>query len=204
VVIAVGDAGDRLVDALRRQASAMKMGPGLDESVALGPVITRESQERIRRCIGEGIAEGAKPVLDGRKVAAPELAGGFFVGPTILDHAKPEMSIARTEIFGPVLTVIRCQTLDEAIETANRSSYGNCSSLYTSSGPAAREYRRRIATGMCGINVGVPAPMAFFPFAGWKGSFYGDLHGHGRDGVSFYTEQKVEISRWDREALDRF
>ena len=143
-------------------------------------------------------------MLDGRGATVPGMEGGHWVGPTIFDHAKPGMSVLTTEIFGPVLTILRVETLGEAIEIANASDYGNCSSIYTRSGPAARQFRRDIETGMVGINVGVPAPMAFFPFAGWKGSFYGDLHGHGKDGVAFYTEQKVEISRWPREAKDRF
>jgi malonate-semialdehyde dehydrogenase (acetylating)/methylmalonate-semialdehyde dehydrogenase len=196
VVLAVGEAADPIVKALREQSKHLVMGPGLDEKTDVGPVVTKDSRDRIGKCIEEGIEEGAELVLDGRDATVPGHEGGFWVGPTIFDRAKPTMSIAQKEIFGPVLTVIRVKDLDEAIHTANASPYGNCSSIFTQDGKAAREFRRRIAAGMVGINVGVPAPMAFFPFAGWKGSFYGDLHGHGRDGVAFYTEQKVEISRW--------
>jgi malonate-semialdehyde dehydrogenase (acetylating)/methylmalonate-semialdehyde dehydrogenase len=204
VVIAVGDAGDPLVAEMTSQAKAMKMGSGLDEKTELGPVITPESRDRICDWIARGAEDGAELVLDGRDAKVPGMEGGFWVGATILDKASPGMAIVKTEVFGPVLTVIRTKDLDEAIEVANGSLFGNCSSIYTRSGAAARTFRKRIEVGMVGINVGVPAPMAFFPFAGWKGSFYGDLHGHGRDGVTFYTEQKVEISRWPRDAEDKF
>ncbi len=196
VAITSGDAGDGLIAELRPHSRAMKMGSGLDEETELGPVITPESRDRIRGWIDKGEAEGARLMLDGRGATVPGMENGFWVGPTLFDHAEPGMAITQTEIFGPVLAVIRVKDLDEAIETANRSDYGNCSAIFTRSGGAAREYRRRIQAGMVGINIGVPAPMAFFPFTGWKGSFYGDLHGHGKDAIRFYTEQKVEISRW--------
>ncbi len=122
--------------------------------------------------------------------------GGFFLGPTIFDNVTPEMTIARDEIFGPVLSVIRVDTFDDAINLVNSSPFGNASSIFTNNGKSAREYSSRVEAGMVGVNVGVAAPMAFFPFAGWKNSFFGDLHAHGKDGIAFYTEQKVIMSRW--------
>jgi malonate-semialdehyde dehydrogenase (acetylating)/methylmalonate-semialdehyde dehydrogenase len=153
-------------------------------------VITAEHAVRVRGYIDKGIAEGAVPLCDGRN------GSGRSVGPTIFDRVTPEMTIAREEIFGPVLSVIRVPSLDAAIELANRSPFGNATSIFTGSGKAAREYSSRIEAGMVGVNIGVAAPMAFFPFAGWKNSFFGDLHAHGKDAVSFYTEQKVIMSRW--------
>ncbi len=144
--------------------------------------------------IQRGISEGAVPLADGRNLRSA--LGGCFIGPTILDHAHPEMSIACDEIFGPVLTVLRVESLDDAIEIVNHSRYGNASSIFTTSGGAARHYSSRVDAGMIGVNIGVAAPMAFFPFAGWKQSFFGDMHAHGKDAVSFYTEQKVIMSRW--------
>jgi malonate-semialdehyde dehydrogenase (acetylating)/methylmalonate-semialdehyde dehydrogenase len=144
--------------------------------------------------IEKGVAEGATLMCDGRRWTSK--SGGFFLGPTIFDNVTPEMTIAREEIFGPVLSVIRVKTLDEALQLVNRSPFGNATSIFTTSGKAAREYSARIEVGMVGINVGIAAPMAFFPFAGWKNSFFGDLHAHGKDAMHFYTEQKVIISRW--------
>jgi malonate-semialdehyde dehydrogenase (acetylating)/methylmalonate-semialdehyde dehydrogenase len=144
--------------------------------------------------IDKGVAEGATPLVDGRRHKSA--SGGFFLGPTIFDNVTPDMTIAKDEIFGPVLSVIRVKTLDEAIKLVNQSPFGNATSIFTNNGKAAREYSSRIEVGMVGINVGVAAPMAFFPFAGWKNSFFGDLHAHGKDAVAFYTEQKVIMSRW--------
>ena len=134
-------------------------------------------------------------MLDGRK-ATPKTGGGFFIGPTIFDHVKPESSIAQEEIFGPLLAVVRVKTLEEALAVTNRSKFGNASSIFTRSGAAARQFRTQVEAGMLGINVGVAAPMAFFPFAGWKASFFGDLHATGKDAVKFYTETRVVIERW--------
>jgi malonate-semialdehyde dehydrogenase (acetylating)/methylmalonate-semialdehyde dehydrogenase len=160
----------------------------------MGPLVTADHCRRVGGYIEKGIAEGAKPLCDGRDLH-PE-NGGFLLGPTIFDHVTPDMTIAREEIFGPVLSVIRVNTLDEAIKLVNASPFGNATSIFTSSGKAAREYSSRIEVGMVGVNVGVAAPMAFFPFAGWKNSFFGDLHAHGKDAIAFYTEQKVIMSRW--------
>ncbi len=195
VLVAVGAAAEPLLDLLVKRTARMAVGDGAHPSVEMGPLVTAEHRARVESYIEKGAAEGAEPLCDGRKLR-PE-NGGYFLGPTIFDRVKPEMTIAREEIFGPVLSVIRVDTLEDAIALVNRSPFGNATSIFTSSGKAAREYSARVEAGMVGVNVGVAAPMAFFPFAGWKSSFFGDLHAHGKDAVSFYTEQKVIMSRWD-------
>jgi malonate-semialdehyde dehydrogenase (acetylating)/methylmalonate-semialdehyde dehydrogenase len=162
----------------------------------MGPVITAQARERVLGYVESGLQAGAKLARDGRGDAAPDLPNGYFVGATIFDDVQPDMSIARDEIFGPVLNVLRVRNLSEAIEMVNASPFGNSASIYTTSGGAAREFRQRIEAGMLGVNLGVPAPMAFFPFSGWKGSFFGDLHAQGKDGIEFYTRRKVVTSRW--------
>jgi malonate-semialdehyde dehydrogenase (acetylating)/methylmalonate-semialdehyde dehydrogenase len=194
VLVPVGDAAEPLLKLLIEKVNEMRVGDGGEEGVGMGPLVTREHRDRVAGYIDKGVAEGAKPLLDGR-TSKPK-GDGFFLGPTIFDGVKPEMTIAKDEIFGPVLSVIRVKTLDEAIELVNRSPFGNATSIFTGSGKAAREYSARVEAGMVGINVGVAAPMAFFPFAGWKNSFFGDLHAHGKDAVMFYTEQKVLMTRW--------
>ena len=194
VLVPVGDAAEPLLKLLVEKVNAMRVGDGIEEGIGMGPLVTKEHRDRVAGYIDKGVEEGAKPILDGRK-SAPK-GDGFFLGPTIFDGVKPEMTIAKDEIFGPVLSVIRVKTLEEAIELVNQSPFGNASSIFTSSGKAARDYSSRVEAGMVGINVGVAAPMAFFPFAGWKNSFFGDLHAHGKDAVGFYTEQKVIMSRW--------
>lgn len=196
IVLAVGNIGDKLVAGLKAAADEFKVGCGTDSDVKMGPLITREHQKRVENYIERGLKEGATLIRDGRGVKVKGYEKGYFVGPTIFDNVKPSMTIAQEEIFGPVLCVMRVKEFDEAISIANASPYGNATSIFTSSGKMAWEYAHRIEAGMVGVNIGVPAPMAFFPFAGWKGSFYGTLHCHGRDGVMFYTEQKVIISRW--------
>jgi malonate-semialdehyde dehydrogenase (acetylating) / methylmalonate-semialdehyde dehydrogenase len=181
VLVPVGDAAGPLLDLLVRQTKS---------GFEMASLITAEHAQRVRGYIEKGIAEGAVPLCDGRD------GSGRYVGPTIFDHVTPEMTIAKEEIFGPVLSVMRVNTLDEAIALVNCSPFGNASSIFTSSGKAAREYSSRVEAGMVGVNIGVAAPMAFFPFAGWKNSFFGDLHAHGKDAVAFYTEQKVIMSRW--------
>ncbi|MGB7718723.1 MAG: CoA-acylating methylmalonate-semialdehyde dehydrogenase [Bryobacteraceae bacterium] len=193
VLVTVGAAAGPLLDLLVKRTKALVVGDGSEAGVEMGPLVTAEHCRRVAGYIEKGVAEGAVPLVDGREI---KKAGGFFLGPTIFDHVTPEMSIAREEIFGPVLSVMRVETLDEAIELVNRSPFGNATAIFTASGKAAREYSSRIEVGMVGINVGVAAPMAFFPFAGWKNSFFGDLHAHGKDAVAFYTEQKVVMSRW--------
>jgi malonate-semialdehyde dehydrogenase (acetylating)/methylmalonate-semialdehyde dehydrogenase len=189
----VGDVADRLVEAVKEAAQAMKVGPGSEEGAELTPVIRDSHRERVRGYIDLGQEEGAEVVLDGRE---PPREEGFFLGPTILDRVSGEMRVAREEIFGPVLSVVRVGSLDEAIEFTNGSPFGNACSIYTENGAAVRHWRETVEAGMLGVNIGVAAPMAFFPFNGVKNSFYGDLHATGKDGVRFFTENKVEISRW--------
>jgi malonate-semialdehyde dehydrogenase (acetylating) / methylmalonate-semialdehyde dehydrogenase len=171
----------------------MHVGDGAEASTQMGPLVTAEHRKRVERYIEKGVAEGAQPLCDGRKTASGD---GYFLGPTIFDHVTTGMTIAREEIFGPVLSVIRVKDLGEAIDLVNHSAFGNTTSIFTSDGKSAREYAARVEVGMVGVNIGVAAPMAFFPFSGWKQSFFGDLHAHGRDAIAFYTEQKVIMSRW--------
>jgi len=194
VAVAVGDSADWLVQGLVEGAKKIRVGPGDQEGVGMGPAVDEESRDRILSYVESGVEEGATLALDGRTHPMPE--GGCWVGPTVFDHVKPGMRIADEEIFGPVLSVIRVGTLDEAIEIVNRSEYGNMSVLFTSSGHAARKFKMQTQAGMLGINVGVPAPMAAFPFSGWKRSFFGDLHANGEDGPRFFTESRVVVTRW--------
>jgi malonate-semialdehyde dehydrogenase (acetylating)/methylmalonate-semialdehyde dehydrogenase len=194
VCIAVGDTAKWLVPRLVEAAGKIKVARGSEPGVGMGPVIDEASKSRILGFIDSGVQDGARLALDGRKGALP--AKGCFVGPTIFDNVRPGMKIADEEIFGPVLSVMREETLDAALATLNRSRYGNMAVIFTSSGYTARRFRTHAQVGMVGINVGVPAPMAVFPFAGWKQSFFGDLHANGEDAVKFYTESKVVVSRW--------
>ncbi len=195
VVVAVGEAAGPLVKELVHAADRLTVGAGCDAKSGMGPVITEEARKRILNYIELGEKEGATLVRDGRKDAVAS-RDGFFVGPTIFDKVSPNSRIAREEIFGPVLSIIRVKDLNEAIDVVSRSEYGNAASIFTRSGSAAREFTQNVTAGMVGINVGVPAPVAFFPFAGWKNSFFGDLHALGKDGVNFYTESKVVTCRW--------
>jgi malonate-semialdehyde dehydrogenase (acetylating) / methylmalonate-semialdehyde dehydrogenase len=195
VVIAVGEAGDPLVNELVRAADRLTVGNGCEASTGMGPVITDEARKRILSYIELGQKEGAVLARDGRKDPACE-GNGYFVGPTILDKVDPESRVAKEEVFGPLLSVIRVKDLKEALEVVSRSEYGNAASVFTRSGGAARQFTQNVTAGMVGINVGVPAPVAFFPFSGWKNSFFGDLHALGKDGVNFYTETKVVTCRW--------
>ena len=199
VGVAVGSIGDELVEKLTQIAREAEVGSGLnpelDSGTGITPVTSAQAKERIAGYISKGEEEGARLVFDGRSGNGEE-GEGFFLGPTIFDHVTPEMELAQEEIFGPVLTVERIEGLDEAIRTINESRYGNAAAIFTSDGAAARKFRREVACGMIGVNVGVPAPVAYFPFTGWKDSFFGDLHATGRDGVEFYTERKVVIERW--------
>ena len=194
VLVPVGEVADPLLKLLAEKVNAMKIGDGAEKGVDMGPLVTSDHKKRVEGYIDKGVAEGAKAIVDGRP--AGHGRDGFFVGPTIFDNVKPDMTIAREEIFGPVLSVIRVKTLADAIELVNSSRFGNATSIFTSNGKSAREYSARVEAGMVGINIGVAAPMAFFPFAGWKNSFFGDLHAHGKDAVMFYTEQKVLMTRW--------
>jgi len=162
----------------------------------MGPVITRQHRERVLQLIEAGAKEGAKISVDGRGAKVSDSPNGFYLGATVLDEVQTGMSVAREEIFGPVLNVMRFAELDDAIELANRSPYGNGACIFTRSGKAAREFKHRVKAGMVGINIGVPASMAWFPFNGWDESFFGDLHMQGKEGVQFFTQQKVTMTRW--------
>jgi malonate-semialdehyde dehydrogenase (acetylating)/methylmalonate-semialdehyde dehydrogenase len=167
----------------------------------MGPVITGQHRDRVMSLIESGEKEGAKIIADGRGVKVKDAPNGFYMGATIVDQVQDGMTIAREEVFGPVLNVMRMDDLDQAIEAANKSSYGNGAAIFTNSGKAAREFKHRVKAGMVGINIGVPATMAMFPFTGWDESFYGDLHIQGKEGVQFYTQQKVVSSRWFGEGV---
>lgn len=197
VAVAVDGAGDRVLPMLREALDDMKVGPTDRNPVsAMGPVVTQGHLDKVHGYIEQGLAAGATLYRDGRTVRVPEAPEGFYLGPTIFDDASTEMSIVREEIFGPVLSVIKTGDLSSAIDACNGSGFGNAAVLFTNDGGAAREFRHRISAGMVGINVGVPAPMAFFPFSGWNNSFFGDLHVQGKEGIQFYTRQKVTMSRW--------
>jgi len=194
VLVPVGDAAGPLLDLLVKRTQSLAVGNGAQAGIEMGPLVTGDHCAKVAGYVDKGVAEGATPLVDGR--AGKTADGGYFLGPTIFDNVTSEMTIAKEEIFGPVLSVMRVETLDDAINLVNRSPFGNATAIFTSNGKSAREYSSRIEVGMVGINVGVAAPMAFFPFAGWKNSFFGDLHAHGKDAVAFYTEQKVIMSRW--------
>ncbi|GHH98958.1 CoA-acylating methylmalonate-semialdehyde dehydrogenase [Neobacillus kokaensis] len=195
VVVAVGDVAEPLIQKLNAKADEIIIGNGLDENVFLGPVIREENKKRTANYIEIGEQEGATLIRDGRKDQAYH-ENGYFIGPTIFDHVQPSMRIWKEEIFAPVLSIVRVDSLEEAVELTNQSDFGNGSCLFTQSGSAVRYFRENIEVGMLGVNIGVPAPMAFFPFSGWKNSFYGDLHANGPDGVEFYTRRKMLTARW--------
>ncbi|MCF2138118.1 MAG: CoA-acylating methylmalonate-semialdehyde dehydrogenase [Candidatus Thorarchaeota archaeon] len=196
VLVAVGDVYEPLVERIVEAAKEMVIGYGLTEGVQMGPMASKSGLERVLHYIDLGIKEGANLLLDGRGLKINEYPEGYFIGPTIFTEVTPEMTIAREEIFGPVMSIIHVDNLDEAIDIVNSSRYGNASSIFTSSGKAARDYQYRVFAGNIGINVGIAAPIAAFPFSGMKDSFIGDLHGQGKDGVMFFTENKVVITRW--------
>jgi malonate-semialdehyde dehydrogenase (acetylating)/methylmalonate-semialdehyde dehydrogenase len=196
VAITVGDAGRPFTERISEAAAGRKVGYGLDRGTEMGPVITSDSRERIETLIAQGVAAGAKPVVDGRRTMVAGYEHGNFVRPTVLSDVDPGGELARTEVFGPVLSVMHADTVEAAIDIVNQSAYGNMACLFTTSGPAARQFRYEARVGNIGINVGVAAPMAYFPFSGWKDSFFGDLHAQGRDAIDFYTEKKVVVERW--------
>lgn len=196
LVLAVGDVYEGLKAKLVDAAASLKVGYGLDESVHMGPVVSRTAQQRIVGYIDHGIAEGAKLLLDGRGLKVEGYPKGYFVGPTIFDDVDPSMVIAKDEIFGPVLGIIRVPDFEAALKVIDDIPYGNAASLFTSSGKWAREFKYRVACGNIGINLGIAAPMSFFPFGGMKQSFFGDQHGQGQDAVRFFTDSKVVITRW--------
>jgi malonate-semialdehyde dehydrogenase (acetylating) / methylmalonate-semialdehyde dehydrogenase len=204
LVFTVGNAREVFTEALADAATSRTVGYGLDDGVQTGPVISPESKTRIDRLIESGIREGAKTLVDGRNARVKNYERGNFVRPTILDGVAAGGTISATEIFGPVLALAHTATIDEAIQHVNNIPYGNMACLFTQSGAAARKFRYEANVGNVGINLGVAAPMAFFPFSGWRGSFFGDLHAQGRDAIDFYTEKKVVIERWPKEWSRKF
>jgi malonate-semialdehyde dehydrogenase (acetylating)/methylmalonate-semialdehyde dehydrogenase len=195
VVVTVGDAHERLMPALLKASASLEVGDGVAEATDIGPVISCEARDRISEWIERGVAAGARLVLDGRSPKGVS-ANGAFLGATILDDASPDMAIVQEEVFGPVLCVVRADTLGDATRIVNRSRFGNGTSIFTENGAAVRRYRYDVQAGMVGVNIGVAAPVAFFPFSGWKDSFLGDLHAHGPDAVEFYTRKKTVTSRF--------
>jgi malonate-semialdehyde dehydrogenase (acetylating)/methylmalonate-semialdehyde dehydrogenase len=196
VIVTVGDAHQKLMPALREATGKLRVGDGLQDGIDVGPVVSGAARDRIREWIDRGVSEGATLAVDGREPEGELPADGSYVAPTILDDVKPSMAVAQEEIFGPVLSVINVGTLDEAIEVINASRFGNGVSIFTESGASVRRFRHEVEVGMIGVNIGVAAPVAFFPFSGWKDSFLGDLHAHGPDAVEFYTRKKTVTSRW--------
>jgi len=202
--VTVGEARNQFNEAICDAAASRKVGYGLDEGVQMGPVISQKSRSRIEQLIGLGASEGASIPVDGRGTVIQGYEGGSFVRPTILVDMKPDNEVWKTEIFGPVLGLMHVNTFDEAVALVNSGVYGNQASLFTASGSLARKFRYEVDAGNIGINIGVAAPMAFFPFSGWKESFFGDLHGQGMDAVEFFTQKKVVVERWPKEWSRKF
>jgi malonate-semialdehyde dehydrogenase (acetylating)/methylmalonate-semialdehyde dehydrogenase len=196
VVVAVGDAYDNLREELISQAQGLRVGYGLNENTQMGTVVSAAAKERIERMITQGAAQGAKIVLDGRNSQVQGFDQGVFVGPTIVEDVQPDNILAKEEVFGPVLAIMKAADFDEAVDIINASKYGNAASIFTNSGGYARDFKYRVNAGNIGVNIGVAAPSASFPFGGQKESFYGDLHGQGMDSIEFYTERKIVIERW--------
>src|ERR1700746_1974324 len=204
VAVTIGEAQKTFRDSIADAASKLRVGNGLEDGVQMGPVITPQSKERVESLIVVGEKQGAKVLLDGRNARIPKSERGNFVKPTILDDVPATSEITDTEIFGPVLSLVHADNMDEALAFLELSAYGNQASLFTSSGSAARRFRYEAPAGNIGINIGVAAPMAYFPFSGWKNSFFGDLHGQGRDAIEFYTDKKVVVERWAKEHSRKF
>ncbi|MCL6549762.1 MAG: CoA-acylating methylmalonate-semialdehyde dehydrogenase [Acidothermus cellulolyticus] len=194
VAVAVGDG--QVVDAITEEARKIRVGPGWEPESQMGPVITAAAKERITGLVNRGVEQGARLLVDGRSHVVPGYEKGFFLGPTVLDEVTPAMDVYREEIFGPVLSVVRVGTIDEAIRLVNANPYGNGAAIFTSSGAAARRFQREVTAGMIGINVPIPTPMAYYSFGGWKDSLFGERHVHGPEGVAFYTRLKAVTSRW--------
>jgi malonate-semialdehyde dehydrogenase (acetylating) / methylmalonate-semialdehyde dehydrogenase len=199
VAVAVGsETGDRLVEALIPKVRALKIGPGTEPGMDMGPLVTKPHLEKVTGYVDLGVKEGAKLLVDGRGFKLPGSENGFFLGGCLFDHVTPQMKIYQEEIFGPVLCVVRVPTLDAAIQLVNAHRYGNGGAIFTGSGEAADEFTKRIQIGMVGVNVPIPVPMAFHSFGGWKGSLFGDHYMHGPEGVRFFTRMKTVTSRWPR------
>jgi malonate-semialdehyde dehydrogenase (acetylating)/methylmalonate-semialdehyde dehydrogenase len=196
VAVTVGKAGDPIVDGLVAHARTMRVGPtDGNEHVDMGPVIRAEHRDRVADYLDIAKRDGAAIALDGRRKFDSD---GFLLGPSVVDRVQPSMRVWKEEIFGPVLSVVRAKDLDEALAVGDQCEYGNGAAIFTRSGYAARQFKQRFNAGMIGINVGVPAPMAWFPFTGWNRSFFGDLHIQGNEGIQFYTRQKVTLTRWPK------
>src|SRR5271155_2898530 len=204
VAVTIGEAQKTFRDSIAHAASTIKVGNGLEPGVQMGPVISGDSKKRIESLISAGEAEGAKAILDGRNTKIPNHESGSFLTPTVLDGLPTTSQLANTEIFGPVLSLVHANSMDEALDFLRRSPYGNQASLFTTNGAAARRFRYEAPAGNIGINIGVAAPMAYFPFSGWKESFFGILHGQGRDAVEFFTESKIVVERWSRQETRKF
>jgi malonate-semialdehyde dehydrogenase (acetylating) / methylmalonate-semialdehyde dehydrogenase len=204
LAITVAEARHSFTEAIADTAVSRVVGYGLDEGVQMGPVINRQSRQRIEQLIQQGAEEGAGLLVDGRSATIAGYESGSFVRPTILQDVNPAGQIAKTEIFGPVLSLMHVNTIDEAIQLINSGQYGNMACLFTSSGAAARKFRHETEAGNIGINIGVAAPMAYFPFSGWKESFFGTLHGQGNHAVEFFTQTKVVVERWPKEWSRQF
>jgi malonate-semialdehyde dehydrogenase (acetylating)/methylmalonate-semialdehyde dehydrogenase len=204
LALTVGEAHKPFVANICDTAASRKVGFGLDEGVQMGPVINQFSKARIEQLIGKGVSDGASLPVDGRSVIIPGYEKGSFFRHTILVDLPLDSEVTRTELFGPVLGIIHLDTLEEAITFINRGTYGNQASLFTSSGSAARKFRNEVEAGNVGINIGVAAPMAFFPFSGWKDSFFGDLHSQGSDAINFFTQKKVVVERWPKAWTRKF
>ena len=203
-LILVDEAKDLFIPAFRDAAAERVVGCGLDEGVQMGPVINPESKSRIQGIIGQGLQEGAEMILDGREASITGYEKGNFLLPTILGNISPAGKVATTEIFGPVMATHNVKNLDEAIKLVNGRQYGNMACIFTGSGGAARRFRNKVQAGNVGINIGVAAPMAFFPFSGWKDSFFGTLHGQSAHSVEFFTQTKVVVERWLKEWTREF
>ncbi len=199
-VVAVGAAGDALAEALEARIDGLQVGPGAEPDSQMGPLVTDAARDRVVAAIATGEQEGAELRRDGRGLSVEGHEDGFWVGPTLIDRVTPEMSVYREEIFGPVLVLLRAETFEEALELVNSNPYGNGSAIFTADGRTAREFEQRVQTGMVGVNVPIPVPMAYYSFGGWKQSLFGDLHVHGREGVLFYTRGKVVTERWPDQA----
>ena len=204
LVITVEKARDTFTEKILEAARNIVTGYGMEKKVKMGPVITKESKERIEKLVQIGIDQGAELLLDGRNAEVKGFEKGYFIKPTVLDNVQPGNEIFDTEIFGPVMSLLHVETLDEAINLINKNIYGNAASIFTKSGSAARKFRHEVLAGNIGINIGIAAPMAFFPFSGWKDSFFGDLHGQSHHAIEFYTQTKVVVERWDEEWNRKF
>jgi malonate-semialdehyde dehydrogenase (acetylating) / methylmalonate-semialdehyde dehydrogenase len=195
-VVAVGSAGEALLDKVRARVDELKVGPGTDDSAQMGPLVTGQHRDKVASYIEAGVREGATLAIDNRELSIDDHEGGFWLGPCLFDRVTPEMSIYQDEIFGPVLVMLRASTYDEAVAIVNGNPYGNGTAIFTNDGGAARKFQHEVEVGMVGINVPIPVPMAYYSFGGWKNSLFGDTHVHGVEGIKFYTRAKVISARW--------